>query len=501
MDFNSISSSAYQGLQIAQAGILVTSQNVNGSNVDGYSKRNANAVVSQLANNALNLNGTAFAVNGFVREYSALINGQLINAQANSSYTDTMVQYTATINSLVADPSAGLGNSIANFFSSLGTYAANPTSSITQAAMTGAANQVSANMAGMVSMVSQLGTNAQSGLQDTVNQVNTLLPQLAAVNRQIVSSNAGGNNAGVSADILDQRDSILSKLQMLIGGQSLINSDGTATQIVGGLPLVERGFANVLQVMNPASPILSVQFAPATVNGGGSIQQIKSGAGGQAGGLMDLTLKFVPLLNQRLNTIAQSLVSIANNSSGASTASNGALSIFGFNVDGVTKSNTKAVTGDLTNQIPVITETSMATLYAANGTSSSTLVTGGLTAANFVSLAPSNPSGYMNTAGLTPTPFITSSLANTIANMGTILGNAVANLVSDVGTQVATWSSNQKANSAIVNSLTEQKNAVSGVNLDEEAANLLKFQQLYSASSKVLQVGNQMFDSILSIMN
>ena len=41
----------------------------------------------------------------------------------------------------------------------------------------------------------------------------------------------------------------------------------------------------------------------------------------------------------------------------------------------------------------------------------------------------------------------------------------------------------------------------SGVNLDEEAANLLKYQQLYSASTKVLQTGNQMFNSLLMIMN
>jgi flagellar hook-associated protein 1 FlgK len=42
---------------------------------------------------------------------------------------------------------------------------------------------------------------------------------------------------------------------------------------------------------------------------------------------------------------------------------------------------------------------------------------------------------------------------------------------------------------------------ISGVNLDEEAANLLKYQQLYSASTKVLQTGNQMFNTLLSIMN
>ena len=36
MDINSINSTAYQGLQMAQAGMLVTSQNVSGSSVDGF---------------------------------------------------------------------------------------------------------------------------------------------------------------------------------------------------------------------------------------------------------------------------------------------------------------------------------------------------------------------------------------------------------------------------------------------------------------------------------
>jgi flagellar hook-associated protein 1 FlgK len=98
-------------------------------------------------------------------------------------------------------------------------------------------------------------------------------------------------------------------------------------------------------------------------------------------------------------------------------------------------------------------------------------------------------------------PFITSTNANTVQQLSTLLGNSVASLVSDVGNQVATWGSNQKANQAILDNLNNQKNSVSGVNLDEEAANLLKFQQLYAASSKVLQVGNDMFRSILDIMN
>lgn len=500
MDINSINSTAYQGLQMAQAGMLVTSQNVSGSSVDGFSKRNANFIIDSMSPNAKNSTGTAFAVDGFVRQYSALINSQVMNQQAQTGYTDTLVNYTTAINSLVADPTAGLSTSIANFFSAIGTYATNPTSPSSQAAITGAANQVSAGMARMVTMVSQLGSNSKAGLQSTVDQVNTFLPQLASINQQIIQANAGGKNTGVSADMLDQRDLILGKIQSLVGGQSLINNDGTATQLIGGLPLVERSTANKLLVTNLDNPVLKVQFAPAALNGGGGIQEVNGTISGQAGALMDLVKQFVPLVNQRLNTMAQGLVSLANNASGASTASGGALKIFGFVTAAGTFGDTRATGGDITNQIPVTnTDAAMANLYTQNGTDGLGLVALGLTAANFVSLAPSKTSLYVN-AG-TSAPFITAAAANTVQQLSTLMGNSVASLVSDVGNQVATWSSNQRANEAILVNLNNQKSSVSGVNLDEEAANLLKFQQLYQASSKVLQVGNDMFRSILDIMN
>jgi flagellar hook-associated protein 1 FlgK len=501
MDINSISSAAYEGLQMAQAGMLVTSQNVSGSSVDGYSKRNANAVVDSLAPNALNLTGTAFAVNGFIRQYNSLVSGQLLNQQAQSSYTDTLVQYTTTINSLVANSSTGLQTSIANFFNAMGTYATNPTSSAAQSGLTGSANQVSASMAGMVSMVSQLASNAQSGFSNTVDQVNSWLPQLAQVNQQIINSNGGGNNTGVSPDLLDQRDMILGKLQTLIGGQSLINSDGTATQIVGGLPLVERGVANKLiphpdNLIQPSDhPALSVAFNPQSVNGGGDIQDIKSPTTGQVGALITLTTEFVPLLNQRLNTIAQSLVSLANNSS------DGALQIFGFNSNSGKPWGNTSEAGDPTSKIPQITsDSAMNNLYQSNDIHDSLgLVSSGLTAANFIALAPTDNSLYINKT--TNEPYISSTSANSVSQYSTVLGNSVANLVSDVGVQVATWTNNQTANQAVLSNLQTQRSSISGVNLDEEAANLLKYQQLYQASSKVLQAGNQMFQSILSIMN
>jgi flagellar hook-associated protein 1 len=575
MDINSISNSAYEGLQMAQAGMLVTSQNVSGASVDGYSRRNANAVVDSFASNAMNLTGTAFAVNGFIRQYNSLVSGQLLNQQSKSSYSDTLVQYTSSIDSLVGQSSTGLQTSIANFFNAMGVYATNPVSPAAQSGLTGAANQVSASMAGMVSMTSQLFSNAQSGLSDSVNQVNTLLPQLALVNQQIVNSNSGGKNTGASPDLLDQRDMILGKIQSLVGGQTLINSDGTATQVLGGIPLIERGLANKLSINNPGdpNPTLSIQLG-----NGNQVMPINNPTDGQVGALMTLVTQFVPSLNQRLNTIAQSLVSISNNATGASASSNGALKIFGFNTSQGVVGNT-IDPNDPSSKIPQISsDNAMSALYKANGgitgqrstqtfgsiniavgqsiiipsdsvvagqsitgsgiaagtlinsvtqnqdgtttitlnpppvanfPSGSVTITSPnipnnlssleLTAANFTSLAPTDNSQYINQAN--GQPYITSTNANTASQYSTVLGNAVANLVSDVGVPVATWVNNQTANQAVLSNLQTQQSSIAGVNLDEEAANLLKFQQLYQASSKVLQAGNQMFQSILSIMN
>ena len=121
----------------------------------------------------------------------------------------------------------------------------------------------------------------------------------------------------------------------------------------------------------------------------------------------------------------------------------------------------------------------------------------GLTAANFISVAPSDPNAYMNGTS----SIISSTAANAVSQMSGVFAETVANLTSDVGNHVATALNTQKSDTAVLNNLTSQFNSISGVNLDEEAANLLKYQQLYAASSKVLQTGNQMFSALLAIMN
>ena len=711
MGIYSLTESAMAGLNIAQAGILTTSQNVAGTSVEGYSRRNANVIMDSLAPNSLMLNGSSFAVEGFTRQYSSLIGGQLLSQQAKSSYSDTLVQYTNSIDGLIADKSVGLNTAIRDFFNTLGTYAADPTNKAMAGAITGTANVVAQRMEGMSGLVTQIHSDARSALYDTVAQVNTLLPSLANVNQKIVDGNSPGVSAP-SADLLDERDRLLTQLQKLVGGQSLINSDGTATQLVGGMPLVERTIPNKVTV-NTDQQHVSLTFNLQNGPNKGFLTTVQSLDGGQAGALLELTNNFVPTVQKRLDTIALGLVKVANSAAQTSPGLATNLAIFGFKVADKTYSSLAA--NDLTGNLPTITnENDLLDLYSSLGNAISSdsgvkvgnllgsfthissltagastlagdytltkvgtnqlqlsdrfgksqiislvnsdsgglqtldfnqlgitmqlantspalsavsansviklgatlpiggvakqtisniavqnnvqpgtytfsasgnevtltsshggsqtlsiadgvptgqtlnfnqmgvsltladngspvdaavtiagylnaktislvnaedsqatlasaldgmkvkvsgiansLVNYGLNAANFISLAPSNFASYFNGN----TPLISSEKANAAQQMSGVFGTSISNLVNEVGVQVATWKNSQKADTVVLANLKAQRDSVSGVNLDEEAANLLKYQQMYTASTKVLQAGNQMFNTLLSIMN
>lgn len=71
-------------------------------------------------------------------------------------------------------------------------------------------------------------------------------------------------------------------------------------------------------------------------------------------------------------------------------------------------------------------------------------------------------------------------------------------LLSEIGVKTSEAGISQSASQTLLRQVQARRESVSGVNLDEEAANLLKFQQAYSASAQVISVANQLFDTLLS---
>jgi flagellar hook-associated protein 1 FlgK len=89
--------------------------------------------------------------------------------------------------------------------------------------------------------------------------------------------------------------------------------------------------------------------------------------------------------------------------------------------------------------------------------------------------------------------------ANTLAGSTTSFQGAYGQLVGQVGTQTNQLTVTSQAQTSLLASVTASQQSVSGVNLDEEAANLLKYQQAYQAAGKAMQIANTMFDTILNL--
>jgi flagellar hook-associated protein 1 FlgK len=88
---------------------------------------------------------------------------------------------------------------------------------------------------------------------------------------------------------------------------------------------------------------------------------------------------------------------------------------------------------------------------------------------------------------------------NTLANGTANYQSAYSQIVSDVGNRSREIKVQGDAQTILVQQTTAAQQSVSGVNLDEEAANLIRFQQAYQASGRVLQIASKLFDTILGI--
>lgn len=83
----------------------------------------------------------------------------------------------------------------------------------------------------------------------------------------------------------------------------------------------------------------------------------------------------------------------------------------------------------------------------------------------------------------------------------TSLSNVANNLVSQVGVLTQQAQSNASAQKSVNQSAVDTRNNLSGVNLDEEAARMVQYQQAYSACAQLIQTSNTMFNSLLSAIH
>lgn len=89
---------------------------------------------------------------------------------------------------------------------------------------------------------------------------------------------------------------------------------------------------------------------------------------------------------------------------------------------------------------------------------------------------------------------------NALENNTLTMQEAFGRLVSSTGAQTRSAEFGAEAQSVLLGQAIDERQSTSGVNLDEEAANILKFQQAYQASAQIISISNSLFDSILNAL-
>jgi len=531
--------SAMAGLQSAQSGMLVTSQNVTGSSVEGYVRRTSSVRVNGLSPSSIDLTGTSFAVEGFTRYFDNLLQGQLLSQQSKTSYSQALTQSVAPLDAMLTEPATSIATALGNFFNAAGSIANEPTNSAYQQSLIGNARLVADRVRGLANTVGQISSNASQALADVLNQANSLTPQLASVNSKIRAAAIPGV-AAASPDLLDERDRIVGKLQELVGGSTLINEDGTASYLLNGQHLVDREVANTFTNSTGASvirsdmPLTDLRIKTVSLDGRNPVyiklvmpaiaQKDSYGnpllsngnsvmlpgqtvlQDGKAGAYVHLIQNFVPTVQKSINLLATQLVRSVNqitNGSGntivpifgfASTASNGT-ALTGISLDTAGKALLDSLWNKSDGSPYVYSE-----LVEGSNPQSSNYKQAIETALNksefdarlFKVVGTFDGSQFIH---------MNATASASLQSLRDSFTSPVTFITSSVATTIATWKNTQQSDEALQKSLSAQKSSITGVNLDEEAANLVKYQQLYNASSKLMQTGKQMFDTLLGMLS
>ena len=308
----------------------------------------------------------------------------------------------------------------------------------------------------------------------TVGRINTLTSQIADLSGNIARAE-GTTGAGQPAnDLRDQRDNLVSELNKLINVSPVQQTDGAFNLYVGsGQPLlVGTSAIRMSSIPDATNPEFSV---PALNLPGGITLPLDSAliSGGSLGGLLAARDTVLRPAMEDLDTLAFELATRFN-----------AQHQLGFDKTGTTGDFFFA---DLS--ILAAPPANAATAFAMHAN---------MTNPNLIA-ASATPTGSPgdNTNALLLAELQTKP--NTVNGSDTF-SSAYAQLVARTATLASEADINVAAYETLTRLSVQAQQSVSGVNLDEEAANLIRFQQAYQASAKAMQIASTLFDELLGVL-
>jgi flagellar hook-associated protein 1 FlgK len=367
--------------------------------------------------------------------------------------TDELVY--SQVESLFNEPSnSGISSIMGEFWNSWSDLANDPESNTARAIvkdkgvlLANTFNQLSTDLN---NMQREIGYD----IQDTVTEVNRLLREVKEINEKV--------GANFSYDLADKRDAAITQLSKIINIDVTRRSDDVVSISTGGnvlVPLVTGDFLNELSTTTPPfSDYFSVEVA---FSEGGSVNAI---TGGVLGSLIDAHNDNIPGYMDQLNQLAVGIAEEVNtvHASGYNLDDVTGLNFFSSDVAGA---SSFAMNSDIIDD-PLLIATANSPSQAGNGQIATTI----------------------------------SDLENGYLIQNIKFSDYYNSMISEVGSKVQEAKFLRSSQQMVVNSLQNQRDSISGVSLDEEMSNLVRYEQAYQAASRMISVADELIQTVLALI-
>ena len=437
------------GLRAYQTALNTTSDNIANASTPGYARRSVTLAEVVSTNGLLAqqraTTGNGVTITGIARAVDPLRAAAVRNANADLSRTQSSITYLNGIQGALTG--SRLTDQITAFFNTAQAVAADPSSSAPRAQLIESAKGVATAFATTGRALDQADADLDSTAQSDVAQINSLSTALAKVNDGLGRASQGSVS---QAQLLDQRDQLIDQLSQLADVSVATDAAGRATVSIGGptgAVLVSGTEGGNVTYARSASG--AVAFA---INRAGTTSAL-SPTGGALAGIIEGAARIADTRTQ-VEQIATDFVDGVNQ-----------VQAQGRDLDG-NPGQPLFAQGATPTDISV-------PLTSLRGVAAAAVGEGPRGNGNLDALQALRTSGGFE-----------SNLTGLIADNGATLQGRQT--VSD-------------AQTAIQDSAVSARDQVSGVNLDAEAVDLLRFQQAYQASSRVIQIARDTLQTLLDI--
>jgi flagellar hook-associated protein 1 FlgK len=448
---NASLATALSGLIAEQGALAATTNNVANINTPGYSRQVPNLVSSDpIVVDPLTL-GTGVTLKSIDSIRDAILESRIQQETQTQGELGALVSALDQTQTNFTSGTGDIGTGITNFFNSVNQLSSDPTNlSVRQGVLTAAGN-LATSFNTTANNLTQQQTSLDLSVVQTVGQINQLTQQIAQLNGQISNLQNVGESAG---SFVDQRQQAIDQLSSLVD-VSVIRSDNTVTlTTANGAPLVIGQQSFQLQTQINAAGLHEVYSQGADIT--------SSITSGQLGGTIQVRDQQIPAIQNQLDALAAGLANAVN------TVQAG-----GFDLSGVAGTN-------LFNPPPA-----------------------GPGAAASLSVAITDPAliaaSSDGTAGSNGNAEAMYALGNQAVISGQSPTDYYSGIVFNVGNAVSNSSAEQNASSLVLQQLNDQRASISGVSLDQEAANMVQYQHAYSAAAQIISTINTMMSDVINM--